>query len=206
MTVPISVVVPVGPKRHHSEFLIECLESVNAQTQPPDEVVIVDSSGIMIAGELDCPCASNVANRLIITLPPRDIASGFNAGLEAAHNELVFFLASDDKLRSNCLATCYEAWEHYGHALGWYFVGVEYSNSFTQNTPCLAAMVSKTLWKVAGPLALNGEHTHAGCEVEYIDRMLRAGGHYGSTYRVSSETLYWFRMRPELEGNVGIAK
>lgn len=206
MTIPISVVVPVGPKRHHSEFLIECLESVNAQTQPPDEVVIVDSSGIMIAGELDCPCASNVANRPIITVPATGIASGFNTGLAHARNELIFFLGSDDLLKPRCLELCYAAWHFYKQALGWYFCGVEYSNGFTQNTPCLAAMVSKELWRVAGPLKNDGEHHYAGCEIEYISRMLNANGDFGATYRVSDEPLYWFRMREELVGNVGIAK
>lgn len=197
MTVPISVIVPIGPLRRHSEFLLECLESINAQTEPPDEIVLVDDSGTFdLPGELDCPCASNIPNRRIIVPDKvRGIAGGYNAGVEAARNELIFCMGSDDRLMVNCLASCYQAWEHYGHAVGWYFVAVEYSNGYSQNTPCLAAMIPKELFRIAGgPFKLDGEHNTAGCETEFIDRMLIAGGRLGSTYRVSDDILYWYRV------------
>lgn len=202
MSVPISVVIPVGPKRHQSEYLIECLESVNAQTEKPDEIVIVDSSGVLLPGEMDCPCVSNIIHRPVITTPPSDIADAFNVGLSEARNELVFFLGSDDKLMPNCMELCYQKWQHLQQPLGWYFVGLEYSNGFSQNTPCLAAMVTKTLFRVAGPLARNGTHTYPGCEIEYISRMILANGKFGATYRVSDEVLYWHRIHTP--GSVGI--
>lgn len=202
MTVPISVVIPVGPKQYQSEHLLECLESVNRQTQAPNELVIVDSSGILLPGVMDCPCTSNIVNRPVITIPPTGIPDAFNVGVSYARNELVFLLGSDDRLLPRCLEQCYAAYNRFQQSLAWYFVGVEYSNGFTQNTPCLAAMITKTLWQTAGPLARDGTHNYPGCEVEYISRMLLANGRFGATYRVSDDVLYWHRIHTP--GSVGI--
>ena len=205
MTVPITVIVPVGPLPHQSVNIIPCLESVNVQMEKPDELIIIDDSGILEPGIMDCPCTNTIPSALVFRSPEgtKGIAAAFNYGLSLAKNELIFFLGSDDLLKPECIGRCWKAWEYFGHALGWYFVGVEYSNGNTQNTPCLAAMVSKELWRVAGPLKNDGEHNYPGCEVEYISRMIFAGGEFGSTYRVSDDVLYWVRMRAGMSGWTG---
>ena len=201
---PITVVVPVGPLPRHSEYLIECLESVRDQTVKPAELLVIDNgAGVLETGVFDCPCTAGLPVANVYRLRENiGISGGFNAGVEYAQNELILFLASDDLLKPEAVRRSWQAWNHYGQKLGWYFLGVEYSNGFSQNTPCLAAMVSKELWRVAGPLAADGTHTYPGCEVEYISRMILAHGRFGASYRVSDDVLYWHRIHTP--GSVGM--
>lgn len=196
MSVPISVVIPVGPMAHQREHIRECFESIHSQTQLPDEMIIVAEGRNHSAVDYDGIWWMNPFDT------PLGIADAFNKGVELARNELVFLLGSDDKLMPRCLELCYAAWERERQPLGWYSVGVEYSNGYTQNTPCLAAMVTKTLWAKAGGLR-SDYRPYPATEIEFISRMLLANGELGATYRVSDEVLYWHRIHSL--GSVGIA-
>jgi glycosyltransferase involved in cell wall biosynthesis len=172
VTVPISVVVPVGPLPHHWAHLDECLESVRTQSAPTDDLVLVADADY----------------------PGLGIAGAFNKGVELARHELVFLLGSDDWLFPRCLELCWAEWQRNPQPLGWYFVGVRDSSGYEQNTPCLAAMVTKTQWNLAGGLHADFS-PYPSCEIEYISRMLLANGRLGATYRVSDDVLYFWRRR-----------
>lgn len=210
MTVPITVVIPVGPARHHTRYLAKCLESVAAQTEMPEEILIIDN-GIGLREPLPVETLFPFAGRSDIA--PSDaklwrapwamgLATGFNAGVGLARNEHVFFLGSDDVLHPRCLELCWKAWLADPHPLGWYFVGVRDSSGYEQNTPCLAAMVTKTLWAAAGGLELGSDYgvnsqgtPTISCEIAFISKMILAKGKLGATYRVSDEVLYFWRKR-----------
>lgn len=196
MSVPISVVIPVGPLAHQREHFQECIDTAFTQTELPEEVIIVDSS-------MDFrPVWWKEPINYFYTPEINTIADAFNYGVSMARNELVFLLGSDDKLYPRCLELCYAAYQRFNDPLGWYSVGVEYSNGFTQNTPCLAAMVTKTLWNKAGGLRRDFS-PYPSCEIDFISRMLLANGELGATYRVSDEILYYHRIHTP--GSVGIA-
>jgi glycosyltransferase involved in cell wall biosynthesis len=199
MSVPISVVIPVGPLAHQREHIGECVSSVFNQTAEADEILLLDTPGECrpLNKELDGIAEIKLWDISHIT----NIPDAFNFGVYEARNELVFLLGSDDKLYPRCLELCYAAYQHFQQPLGWYSVGVEYSNGYTQNTPCLAAMVTKTLWNKAGGLKRDYS-PYPACEVEFISRMLLANGELGATYRVSDEVLYWHRIHTP--GSVGI--
>lgn len=195
MSVPVSVVVPVGPMAHQREHILECLDSIATQTQDASEIVVIESQ----------PTTPEYSiGRVVCWYAPwaNSISDAFNLGVSMARNELVFLLGSDDKLYPRCLELCYAAYQRFNDPLGWYSVGVEYSNGFTQNTPCLAAMVTKTLWNKAGGLRRDFS-PYPSCEIDFISRMLLANGELGATYRVSDEILYWHRIH--MPGSVGIA-
>lgn len=200
MSVPISVVIPIGPKPHQREYLKECVESLYNQTVSFYELIVIDDSPYPV--EKIGPTPFRQHYYLNLEIEPLGIAEAFNRGVELAHSELVFLLGSDDKLYPRCLELCYAAYQQFKAPLGWYSVGVEYSNGFTQNTPCLAAMVTKTLWAKAGGLR-SDFRPYPATEIEFISRMLLANGELGATYRVSDEVLYWHRIHTP--GSVGIA-
>lgn len=192
MSAPISVVIPVGPEPHHRAFLDECLASVAAQTLAPDEVVVVESD--LGAAEAWLRTAYPDGLKLVDGPRERTIAEAFNLGVRESANDLVFLLGSDDLIYPRCIERCWQAWQAAPHALGWYFVGVRQSDGYEQNTPCLAAMVTKALWAESGGLHSDFS-PYPATEIEFISRMLLAGGKLGATYRVSDDVLYFWRKR-----------
>lgn len=203
MTVPITVVIPVGPAPHHMAHLDECLASVFAQTAAPAQVLVIDN-GTGLREPLLMPEDVPEGRGIRLWAAPwaMGLATGFNAGVGLARTEHVFFLGSDDTLAPRCLERCWQAWEHFREPLGWYFVGVRDSSGYEQNTPCLAAMVTKTLWEAAGGLELGSDYgansqgiATSSCEIAFISKMLLANGKLGATYRVSDDVLYFWRKR-----------
>lgn len=172
----ISVVIPVGARPHHGQYLSDALESVRNQTHPADEVevlIIDDMHGLPRAdlGYEDgrsgypWPCPSHLKpdrphvmrascdECKYLTLWPSPwrlgVAHAFNMGVAIASSELVFMLGADDRLLPNCLAECVRSYEKHGDGFHW--VGVEYSDDRpNQYVPCGAAMVTKTLWRETG--------------------------------------------------------
>lgn len=203
MTVPITVVIPVGPAPHHMAHLDKCLDSVFNQTEQASEVLVIDN-GTGLRPPLLMPEDVPEGRGIHLWRAPwaMGLATGFNAGVGLARNEHVFFLGSDDVLHPRCLELCWKAWLADPHPLGWYFVGVRDSSGYEQNTPCLAAMVTKTLWAAAGGLELGSDYgansqgtPTSSCEIAFISKMILASGKLGATYRVSDEVLYFWRKR-----------
>lgn len=93
----VSVVIPCGPG--HGKYLQDAVDSVQAQTFPWWECIVVDNT---LSDELTA-----------VTLPPwarvvrndtAGIAASRNMGWQAARAPLVLFLDADDFLTPNCLA------------------------------------------------------------------------------------------------------
>lgn len=209
MTVPITVVIPVGPALHHTAHLFECFDSVARQTEMPEEILLIDNgTGLRpplsddFLKQFERPDMAPSDAKLWRAPWAMGLATGFNAGVGLARNEHIFFLGSDDLLHPRCLERCWQAWLADPHPLGWYFVGVRDSSGYEQNTPCLAAMVTKALWQAAGGFELGSDYgansqgtLTSSCEIAFISRMLLAKGQLGATYRVSDEILYFWRKR-----------
>jgi len=145
----ITVAVPVGPEKHHQQWLDECLASVAAQTRPPDEVLLID----------DMAGLQPRNGHRIWRAPWRlGIAAAMNFGVALAENELVFMLCADDTLHPECLERCLATYENTPSPQrdeAYYFVGVHYMDGYwdDQFLPGGAAMVSKSLWRKCGGFA-----------------------------------------------------
>jgi glycosyltransferase involved in cell wall biosynthesis len=93
----VSIIIPVGPG--HQPFLIDALDSVQAQTVPHWECIVVNDSGLEI-GLTPWPWARLVysSGGIIPAYEPRGAGAARNAGLAAARAPLVVFLDADDIL------------------------------------------------------------------------------------------------------------
>lgn len=202
MRAPISVIMPVGPLERHVTHMADAIESVRNQTVMPEELLIIDN-GYGLRPDtvhLNIPSFDPSFMRLYHSPWATGLATGFNIGIALAKCELCFMLGSDDLLSPRCIEACWDAWHRYEKRLGWYFVGVKDSSGYEQNTACMAAMVSKTLWKKAGGFELGSDYGYnsqgtptSSCEIAFISKMLLAHGDLGATYRVSDDVLYFWR-------------
>jgi glycosyltransferase involved in cell wall biosynthesis len=77
-------------------FLGEALESVVAQTQPPDEVVVVDDGSTDGTAALAVSFGSRLAGLQVLRREHEGIGSARNAGIAACTGQLVCFLDADD--------------------------------------------------------------------------------------------------------------
>ena len=48
----ITVVIPVGPQSVYKKYLPEALESLKYQTEPPDEILIIDDMADLSVNDL----------------------------------------------------------------------------------------------------------------------------------------------------------
>lgn len=198
---PITVVIPVGPKPHHREYLSEMLESIEKQSLWPTEVILVNDGGPPLIMSAPTGFFNHFAVR-VETLPWNvGMVASWNLGVGWARTELVLLVGADDRLYRDCILECWSAWERYEqYPFGYYYLGVQYSDGREQNTPCNAAMITKSLWRHTGgfpPQAAVGAPDHI-----YLSMILAASNRKATKariLRVSDDMLYWYRVGDSTE-------
>jgi len=116
-----TVVIPLHDKR---DYIAETLASLAGQTQPPDQLVLVDDAStddsLAIARDALATHARALRDCTIEVLAlPRNVGPGGarNAGLARARGEIVSFLDADDRYRPDALRTIGERMRTYDLAL-----------------------------------------------------------------------------------------
>jgi glycosyltransferase involved in cell wall biosynthesis/GT2 family glycosyltransferase len=103
-TARVSVVIP-----HHdlARFLPEAIDSVRAQTRPPDEVIVVDDGSTERASRALLRDVERARGRWegvrLVRKPNGGLSSARNAGLHAASSPWIVFLDADDLLHPRFL-------------------------------------------------------------------------------------------------------
>jgi len=85
-----SVIVPVF---NGERFLAEALQSVLAQTLPPDEIIVVDDGSTDGSAAL----AAQFPRVLVLQQPNRGAGAALNLGIRHARGDLLAFLDADDR-------------------------------------------------------------------------------------------------------------
>lgn len=196
-SVPISIVVPVGPKAHHRQYLPEFVKSVEDQTVQPAEVIFIDDGGGLIKGteRLVPPVVGTTKTRLVRNRWNLGVANSFNVGVGSTNYDLILMACADDMLLPRCVELCWSAWLREKEELGCYFFGLRYSTGEEQNTPCGAAMVTKQLWHESGGFPPQ-------CAVGAADHIFLHGMLIASRsktldvkfIRVSDDIIYYYRL------------
>jgi hypothetical protein len=214
-SVLVTVAIPVGPYAVYKKWLAECLASVQAQTLPPSEVLLIDDMANVMLGDLgefaDELYWGSVRPEFGVLLkhgkplgriwraPWRlgDLGA-FNCGVGLADNDLVFLLSCDDMIRPDCLELCVAEWEKNQRKDAYYYVGAHYiGNEWPDQTvPFGNAMVTKGLWRLTGGLPIEaasgaGDQAHISIiMVNFPDRLIPVeGGKPLYDYRVHNETV-----------------
>jgi len=190
MTVPVTVMIPVGPYEFYKGlWLDECVQSARIQTHQPDEILLIDDmAGLEPEDYPDCRIWRN----------PWRLGGGcsFNSGVALAKNDLVFMLSCDDTMEPDCLEECVKSWQKTNGRDGFYWVGCHYMDGQPdQALPFSAAMVTKGLWRLMGGFPLQSASGAGDAAlvsllmVHFPDRLYRvAGGRPLYNYRVHSQT------------------
>jgi len=193
MTEGVSVCIPVGPYAWYKKYLAECLDSVAAQTMRPVGVTIIDDMAGVTKEHL-APLRG-IPHKVWRAPWLLGIPGCANVGVALGMSDLVFQLSCDDKLKPDCIETCWKEWQHRKDPLGYYWVGVEYSTGETQALPCGHAMIPKALWRHTGGWPV--ESAVGGCDAAFISAMLthaHGDDRMGTLYPVDGgRPLYWHR-------------
>lgn len=140
----ITVVIPVGPFEANKRWLHDALDSVNGQTMPCSEILVISDMADLSDQYIPGCTVWKSPWRL-------GVAHAFNFGVALAKNELVFLMGSDDLLEPNCLEECYKAWEKNHQADAYYYCGIRYmDDGETQTVPCGYALTTKGFWHRTG--------------------------------------------------------
>ena len=109
----VSVVIPAYQP---GTLLVRALESVQAQTRPPEEVIVVDDG--CTDGSVDRARAAFPAARFIALDANLGVSVARNRGVEAAQGALIAFLDADDTWREDKLLRQLQAMERAGAEVG----------------------------------------------------------------------------------------
>ena len=193
--IPISIVIPVGPRASHRRWFGKALESVRSQMEDGDEVIVVDNGfDAKIRG-------MNLRNPVRLWASPWPLGTpvAFNVGVGLAWNEHVLLMGSDDLLLDGCLDACRKSINEIRDPYGWYFLGVEYSDGYTQNTPCHASVVTRKLWALTGGFPPEAAVGHSDKMIMEILHRNKGGKWSGDFHKVSDKPLYWWRLHDDQE-------
>lgn len=171
MVTTIAVVVPVGPRGYHAQWLDECMASIMEQTRLPDQIVVVDDMqgldpDVIPAGLLPITA---------IYRPPwlLGVGSAFNHGCAVAFQEgahLALMLGGDDRLGPGLLAALEATYSREGHRDGYYWHDTHYQDGKAQRLPCNNATMTKGFMDETGGLPV--EAAAGGMDAALISAML----------------------------------
>lgn len=185
----IGVAIPVGPSKHHADFLDECLTSVRAQTSSPSEVLIVsdmaDLSERTFWGEYNEAEGEFIKGWgrgdgykggpwRVWSAPWRlGIPAAFNAGVALCDADYVLMLGADDWLEPFAIERVQAAIREQGDnaPMCYYYLTIRYSDDGeTQSAPNNCAVVSKTLWRATG--GFPPESAVGACDTMFISQLI----------------------------------
>lgn len=106
----ISVVIPTF---NRAGYVVEAVESVLRQSEPPLEIIVVDDGSVDRTAEALAPYRDRIR---YIRQENRGEAGARNRGIAAAHGEWVAFLDSDDRWEPHALQALRSASERYPQA------------------------------------------------------------------------------------------
>ncbi len=171
----ISVIIPVGPKPSHKQWLKECIDSVMNQTVLPQELLLIDDQAHI---NLRDYFGANISTYPVHLDATTDhdfmiyedfvfdngvsvskfnmpwlggVVCGFNFGVALAKNEWVLQLGSDDTLSPWAVEKAIKEIKSVGDDMGMYnFYCHISSNGQITNWPNHANVMSKKLFKHVG--------------------------------------------------------
>ena len=102
----ISIIVPVY---NGQDYLENCIESIELQTYPALEVLIVNDGSTDATGKICEDLSVKYHNIQVISMNDEGVSKARNAGIERCKGEYVMFVDADDRLHCDTVQTLYDA-------------------------------------------------------------------------------------------------
>lgn len=102
----ISMIVPV---HNGQDYLENCIRSIQAQTYPSKEIIIVDDGSADHTGNICQRLTQQYDNIKVLTLKDEGVSAARNAGIEEAGGRYLMFVDADDRLHPKMLQSLYDA-------------------------------------------------------------------------------------------------
>ncbi|MCM1144299.1 MAG: glycosyltransferase [Blautia sp.] len=101
----ISVIVPV---HNGQDYLAECIKSIEGQTYPHLEIIIVNDGSTDRTDSVCDKLCETYGNIRVITMEDEGVSAARNAGLEAAAGGFISFVDADDRLLPGMFQVLYD--------------------------------------------------------------------------------------------------
>lgn len=102
----ISIIVPVY---NGQDYLENGIKSIQAQTYPQKEIIIVNDGSTDHTGDICLALMQKYDNIHVISLNDEGVSAARNAGMEKASGEYLMFADADDRLQPEMLQILYDA-------------------------------------------------------------------------------------------------
>lgn len=106
MTPLISVIVPVY---NGQNYLSKCIESIESQTYPNLEIIIINDGSTDKTATVCSGLARQYDNIKVLTMNDEGVSSARNAGIDRAGGEYIVFVDADDRLLPEMIRLLYES-------------------------------------------------------------------------------------------------
>lgn len=161
MSVPITIVVPVGPQPEYKKYLKECIQSIQNQYDPKDEIIVIDDMAYLRYSDVYPVPYFHSPDRLRIEGNDwlLGCADSWNRGVALAQNDLVLLMGSDDKLLPGALDALRETYTANKGKAAWYNLTMQIDEGPDTGVHTVfnnAAAVTKELWKMTGGFPPSG--------------------------------------------------
>lgn len=217
----VTVLITVGPNPVYKEYLPEAFKSVLAQTYLPDEILLIDDRADLGVREYPFMPGNHLCGDIPIDGRPDSYPDGrtinwynreqqiwysmwkppwrlgfagaFNCGVGLSKNDLIIFLAADDKMMPTCIEECVKAFDDNKQKDAWYSLAYELQDGTTHNAPNNVAMITKDLWRFLGGFPPSA---FAAPDAMMISILLKHAP--DKLYRVKNDTpLQWLRQHSD---------
>jgi glycosyltransferase involved in cell wall biosynthesis len=171
MSHDVTVLMPVGPN-YNEEWLKEAVDSIYAQTIPVSSIqIVLDGRFKFSIWNYINPCDyrdqfhhinwtgdsryigkdTNIPTVWVYRIPANvGFVAAFNIGMSLAREDLVIYLASDDKLMPNAVELALNTYTAHSGLDAWYAFSYVDSDGKEGMIPINAAMITKKLWYGVG--------------------------------------------------------
>lgn len=179
----------VIPCFNYGRYLEECVRSVQAQTRPAEEIIIVNDGSSDNSLEIAARLAEGDSRIRVIDQKNQGVAAARNAGIRAAKSPYIICLDADDRIGEEYIAVCQRAMES-DRSLGVAYTGLLLHGEGGEPIP--SRWPPEFDWSIMTTVSVPPSNCIPSAAMFRRSMWERAGG-YRQVYAPAEDTEFWVR-------------